>query len=74
MGLFTDHPNSVGETYWQHMAFAVRFGRKCFMAALYAFTHALFPFLYTKNASKIILELADLIEQSKRAQPPKISD
>ncbi len=68
MNPFTEHPRSVGETYWQHMAFAFRFSAKCFMAAFYASIHALFPFLCTKSASKIILQLAHKIGPNRIQQ------
>ena len=58
MNPFTAHPNSVGETYWQHLLFAMQVSFKCFLAALFAFIHALFPFLCPKSASKIILQLS----------------
>ena len=67
MNPFTAHPNSVGETYWQHLVFAMKFSLKCVLAGLFAFVHALFPFLCPKSASKIILQLSASISGSKRA-------
>ena len=44
--LFTDHPASVDETYFGHMAFAGWFAGRLFMAAGAALIHALLPFLF----------------------------
>ena len=55
--LFTDHPASVEETYFGHMAFAGWFASKLFMAAFAALIHALLPFLFETTASRIIREL-----------------
>ena len=56
-GLFTAHPASVGESYWQHMGFALRFSGLLFAAAFCALTHAILPFLFEKTASNIIARL-----------------
>jgi len=55
--LFTDHPASVDETYFEHMAFAAGFSAKLFAAAFAAMIHALLPFLFEKTASGIIRTL-----------------
>lgn len=55
--LFTGHPNTVGETYLQHLAFAAWFSARLFAAAFAALIHALLPFLFEKTASRIIAEL-----------------
>ena len=38
--IFTDHPNSVGETYGEHARFALRFAGQLAMAAGAAAVHA----------------------------------
>lgn len=55
--LFIDHPASVDETYFGHMAFAGWFASRLFMAAFAALVHALLPFLFETTASTIIREL-----------------
>jgi hypothetical protein len=55
--LFTDHPASVDETYFGHMAFAGWFASRLFMAAFAALVHAFLPFLFETTASSIIREL-----------------
>lgn len=56
-GLFTDHPASVGETYFEHMGFALRFSQRLFGASLAALMHAFLPFLFEKTASNVVARL-----------------
>lgn len=55
--LFTEHPQSVGETYGQHMVMAGSFGLRLLAGALVCFVHALLPFLFVKTGSTIITDL-----------------
>lgn len=52
--LFTDHPQSVDETYFEHMRFAAGFSARLFLAAGAALVHALLPFCFEKTASGMI--------------------
>ena len=54
---FTAHPASVGETYGQHLRFALRFGTRMTLGGLAAAIHALFPFLFVTTASRVLEEL-----------------
>ncbi len=55
--LFLTHPQSVDESYVEHMAFAGRFSGKLFLAAGAALVHAILPFAYEKTASRMIAEM-----------------
>lgn len=55
--LFTDHPHSVDETYFEHMRFAGGFAGTLLLAAGAALVHALLPFLFEKTASKMVAKL-----------------
>ena len=55
--LFSDHPASVGQTYWQHFGSALSFAYSLSKAALAVSAHALFPCLFEKTASRIVLGL-----------------
>jgi hypothetical protein len=55
--LFTAHPASVDETYFEHMAFAGWFASRLFMAGGAALVHAFLPFMFETTASGIIREL-----------------
>jgi hypothetical protein len=55
--LFLTHPQSVDESYLEHMAFAGRFSVTLFLAAGAALVHAFLPFLFEKTASRMIAEM-----------------
>ena len=55
--LFLTHPQSVDESYVEHMAFAGRFSGKLFLAAGAALVHAILPFACEKTASRMIAEM-----------------
>ncbi|MEM6661536.1 MAG: DUF6356 family protein [Pseudomonadota bacterium] len=54
---FTEHPASVGESYLQHLGFALWFAANLAWAALAALMHALLPFTFQKTGSRIIAKL-----------------
>lgn len=55
--LFTAHPQSVDETYFEHLVFAGRFSGKLFLAAFCALVHAILPFTFEKTASRMINDM-----------------
>ncbi len=55
--LFTDHPASVGETYWQHLAMALSFSLRLSAGAVVCLVHAFLPFLFVNTGSGIITDL-----------------
>ena len=55
--LFSEHPQSVGETYGQHLMAAGRFGVMLLSAAVVCLVHAVFPFLFEKTGSRMITQL-----------------
>ena len=57
--LFTEHPTTVGETYFEHLAAAARFAGWMAVAAIACFLHAVFPFLCVTTGSSIIKRLHD---------------
>jgi hypothetical protein len=63
---FTEHPRSVGETYLEHGAFALRYGVKMTLGGLAALVHSVFPFLFEKTGSRITRELNETLEASVR--------
>ncbi len=56
---FTKHPNSIGESYWQHMRVALSFAWALFGAAGAALVHAFFPAWFEKTTSAQITRLHD---------------
>lgn len=55
--LMTDHPASVDETYFEHLAFAARFAGVLFAAGAAALIHAVLPFLFERTASRLVRDL-----------------
>ncbi len=55
--IFLEHPAKVDESFFQHMAFALKFSGKLFLAGGAAMVHAFVPCLFEKTASTIIAEL-----------------
>jgi len=55
--LFVAHPQSVDESYVEHMAFAGRFSAVLFLAAGAALVHAVLPFAFEKTASRMVARL-----------------
>ena len=55
--LFFNHPDSVNETYFEHMRFALWFAFWLGAAAFAALVHAVIPAAFEKTASRIIAKL-----------------
>ena len=55
--LFTEHPASVGETYFQHLISAGSFTVRLVLAAGACLVHAVLPFMFEKTGSRIITDL-----------------
>lgn len=66
--LMTEHPNSVGETYFQHMGVALSFFATFAFATFAAFVHAFLPFLFVKTGSNIIRGLNDRMVANRHNQ------
>lgn len=54
---FTQHPTENKESYWLHMKGALLFSGWMFLGGLACAVHAVFPFLFTQTASKIVSKL-----------------
>lgn len=55
--VFLDHPAEVGESFFEHMLFAMKFSGLLFAAAGAALVHAIIPCMFEKTASTIIARL-----------------
>lgn len=51
---FTEHPASVGETYWQHLGCALSFGSSMIIGGVACLLHGLLPFAFMKSGSRRI--------------------
>lgn len=82
--LFSEHPASVGESYFEHLAHALGFASRMFLGSLACLVHAVFPFLCVKTGSRCITELHDCMvanrdrrhaaEHSRVSQPSGLAD
>lgn len=59
IGKSKKHLNSVSESYFQHMAFAFKFGFSCILAGLMAIIHGICPALFVTTASERVAALAN---------------
>ncbi len=68
---FTEHPASVGESYFQHMGMAFSFGAKMVGAGLACLLHGLLPFLFKRTGRRCIEDLHDrmVVNRDRRAKP-----
>ena len=57
--LFTEHPASVGETYFEHLCTATGFAAQMMLGGAACFLHALFPFAFRRTGSECIEHLHD---------------
>lgn len=55
---FTKHPHSVGETYFEHLCFASGFGFSMMWGGIACLLHAIFPFIFQKTGSNMLLKMA----------------
>lgn len=57
MKAFTAHPESVGESYFEHLRMSFGFGARMLVSGLGCFLHGIFPFICVKTGSQTIDEL-----------------
>jgi hypothetical protein len=55
--IFVEHPQSVDESYFEHMRFAGWFASRLLCAGLAALIHALVPCLFEKTAGRMIHDM-----------------
>jgi hypothetical protein len=63
---FSEHPQSVGETYLQHLGTAMRFSGALAVAALACLVHGLLPFLFVSTGSRQVRRLHDAMITRRR--------
>lgn len=54
---FRAHPAAVGQTYLQHLLFALRFGGRMLVGGIAALLHAFVPCWFPTTASRTVAEL-----------------
>ncbi len=71
---FTDHPASVGQTYFEHFKFAVKVSASLLKAFSACLIHAVYPPLHRNTASATIAELHNRIEYRKLTELLDVSE
>lgn len=68
---FTEHPESVGESYGEHFVHANSFGIRMVFGGIACMLHGFLPFLFVKTGSKQIESLHGrmVVNRSKLPQP-----
>jgi hypothetical protein len=56
--IFLDHPRSVGESYYQHLACATGYGFRLTGAGLACLIHAVAPVLFKDTASGVVIGMS----------------
>ena len=54
---FTDHPATVGETYFEHMGMAFSFGGKMVLSGMACLLHGIFPWMFLTTGSQAVEQL-----------------
>jgi hypothetical protein len=67
--IFTVHPSSIGESYFQHMKFAGGFGFNMLLGGLACILHAVFPFLFETTGSDVLAKMTrHFVERMPRVE------
>ncbi len=69
MHFLTDHPASVGETYFGHLRFAMRFGTTMVMGGVACMVHGLLPFCLTTSGSRRVRALSEVLARHPGRRP-----
>jgi hypothetical protein len=64
--LFTSHPASVNENYWQHLTSAAGFGFRMIWGGIVSLVHAVIPGVCCTNGSDMIGELHERMVTNRR--------
>lgn len=67
---FTEHPQATNETYLQHLAFTLGMGGKLLGTGLIVIVHGLFPFLFTRTASRNMQRIWRIMSHRGMTPPP----
>ena len=69
---FTEHPASVGETYFEHFRMAAGFARTLAKATVACSAHALIPSMCERTASTAIRDLNARLTAGARGERPHL--
>ena len=61
--IFTEHPNSAGQSYSEHMFFALTIAVTCAVIVVMATIHSVLPFMFKNTGSTLLQQLNRKIEE-----------
>ena len=65
--LFTEHPASLGESYWKHLYEALKYVATLLIIVIITTIHAVFPFMFKHTGGDMVVRLSDKItKRTKR--------
>ena len=72
--IFTKHPQSVNETYFEHMCCAFKFHCTLLRLSLAVLVHSVFPFWFKTTASGGIKKLNDCMKKRNTSTTNEFGD
>ena len=75
VSLFTEHPYSLNESYWQHFVEAIFCGALIIISGIVCIIHAIFPFLFkrfTRETLTILVHVKYLMNSVKSCMSLKV--
>ena len=63
--LFTEHPRSLGMSWWGHGVGAVKIGAEMIGAGTACLVHAVVPGLFTETAGRTVVRLHDHMQRRR---------
>ena len=63
--LFLKHPNSVGETYWQHFRYASGLSFTFIRVGLMCIIHSFCTFMFTSDISSKVKDINEDLQERK---------
>ncbi|MEJ1965258.1 MAG: DUF6356 family protein [Gammaproteobacteria bacterium] len=72
--LFTEHPASVGETYFEHLSVATGFAVRMMVGGIACFLHAVFPFAFRRTGSDCIKQLHERMVTHRNTSAARSAD
>jgi hypothetical protein len=63
--MFTDHPRSLGMSWWDHGVGAMKIGGEMIGAGAACLVHAIVPGLFTETAGRTVIRLHDHMQKRR---------
>ena len=74
MKFFTEHPQTVGETYFEHLQMAGGFGLTMVVGGLACLLHGLLPPFFVTTGSRTVQRLHERMVTKRRTRPLSYGD